>query len=713
MNKNYLFFNRKGQVTISMLLIFMLLFTIFTTFLVTTTEASRSYRFRESMDAAILSGGADLAKGINIYCNMSLIRSGLLIVYSILPIFLVMMPDKIVLIMNINEKIRKLSGHVANLQEYVPIIYTAKGMIDSYTTFFENYPKKNDQSSFFIILPNTLIDNLLNLDFELNLDKIKNPFILKDGFTAFGVREYNFLTKFKNNIYSTKDNFLDNYDIFINSCVVNKRNESFVDLTKAYDIDQFLRLWEFPEEEIEKMLENKLKGISTNLENIIYKIENYSGSFKDSAKKFLDLINKIKDSNVVNIIKKELEKEYNLILKKENLTKEDEQKLERLQDAIFFCNEINKKFIGLISDLNYIILLLNQINFDKQDENLSKNISSLYYTLTNMIMNINNLNYYINKLLENLNYLDIENIENEIIELKKYYYDSKTYESSIKYFWDLLENYKRESSKLMNEVLNNVVFYVLQEILAKAKNVLCGIPPFQIIFDLLNLREALKDIFTLDNSYIETIKKDWSDLQSFFESMENGTFSFISYYSPELSIPTNLFDKIANIPSSTQDLTNFILDNLNKLIIKINNEITKIVEDIINSIIPFDFIKELKNALIVGAITTFIKAFFTLGISLLIDFISSVIITLLTSLIINIIKDRITKPLLNFVNTTIKNKITNILDNMERLKSILNKIQDFQYLILRSIAYIRNLPNYISYYKFYIYDLIKEKAIFI
>ncbi|MGC9090036.1 MAG: hypothetical protein ACP5IV_07845, partial [Caldisericia bacterium] len=97
----YILFNKKAQITISILLIFMIITSVFSVILYSSVEANEGYIFRNNLDFAVLSAGSTLSKGINIYSSLTVTRLTLYMISNILWLIPFFSPEKIGIIKNI------------------------------------------------------------------------------------------------------------------------------------------------------------------------------------------------------------------------------------------------------------------------------------------------------------------------------------------------------------------------------------------------------------------------------------------------------------------------------------------------------------------------------------------------------------------------------------------------------------------------------------
>ncbi len=278
----YLFIPRKGQITISFLIIFVLLFSMFALTLYGSREMWASAKFRGAIDAAALSAGADMARGADLLITVTAIRVALFGVSMILYIASIPFPALFATATHINDLSRKISTLLREFSLYIPFTYLVKAEIDSYNIFEENFGIREQSSTNdygIVVIPNYSISHIKEDDFRIlpMPSELKDSVdMLKQGVSVFGYRKYSYLEQVKNNLnlkVSSTNNFeewLNNHDLQISSASIGKTENGGVDLNDVLKIDTFLKIWEGPKKMFEEPKEDKAE---TTIENILKKAQ--------------------------------------------------------------------------------------------------------------------------------------------------------------------------------------------------------------------------------------------------------------------------------------------------------------------------------------------------------------------------------------------------------------------------------------------------------
>ena len=280
-NKDYLYFSRKGQITISFLLIFFILFSVFAVGIFASREMWASAKFKGAVDAAALSAGADMARGADLFITITGVRLALFGISILLYIISMPCPGILPVAQSVNDLSKKISKMLGTFCCYIPAAYTLKAEVDAYKIFGKNFsPSEQGTSewSFYdygiIVIPNYSINGIANLLAKLNSrksdnkvseDSLQGTFLpttlgdsvdmLKQGVSVFGYRKLSYLEQIKKNL-GIKENYsevkgidsleewLNEHEYIISSAKINKREKIGVDLSDALKISNFLGKWD-------------------------------------------------------------------------------------------------------------------------------------------------------------------------------------------------------------------------------------------------------------------------------------------------------------------------------------------------------------------------------------------------------------------------------------------------------------------------------------
>jgi|GEM_PF-2186792 len=310
-NRKIMFMSRKAQITISFLLIFFILFSVFSIALFASREAWASAKFKGVVDAASLSAGADMAKGASLFIKVTAVRLVSFGISTLLYILSIPFPSLLATATSVGNFSKNISKALGQFSKFIPLIYTVKAEVDAYTTFRDNFTV-NDQGSSndfgIIVIPTHSIDKVIGLvkgesvNFDLlplpnNLDESID--MLKKGVTVFGYRKYSYLEQIKNNLnigntYSNLDksiiskvgNWINTHDFIISSSTICKTDPSTmgggIDVSDALKISKFLDSWDSGESEIEK--DAKEKGEDEAVKNIIDDILEQASNVVDTVR---------------------------------------------------------------------------------------------------------------------------------------------------------------------------------------------------------------------------------------------------------------------------------------------------------------------------------------------------------------------------------------------------------------------------------------------
>jgi hypothetical protein len=321
--KEYLFIPRKGQITISFLLIFVILFSMFALTLYASREMWASAKFKGAVDAAALSAGADMARGADLLITVTAVRVALFGISMILYIVSIPFPALFATANNVNNFAKEISKWLGTFSKYIPFIYTVKAEVDSYSTFKDNFGvKENDSPDDYgiVVVPTYSIKNLTEGNFQIlpvPSDMKAVTDFLKEGVTVFGYRKYSYLEQFGNNIGFKKaaslgvekaSEWVNNHDVIIVASKIGKTESSGIDLSDVVKIDSFLQRWEGKGDLLEKSNEDKagnsIGDILDKAQKIVEKVDitrgticfegndNYDNSLNKAA---VDAANDIKN----------------------------------------------------------------------------------------------------------------------------------------------------------------------------------------------------------------------------------------------------------------------------------------------------------------------------------------------------------------------------------------------------------------------------------
>lgn len=250
--KTFLFIPRKGQITISFLLIFVILFTTFMFGIVAEREMWTSGKFRSAVDAAALSAGADFARGADLFISLTAVRFGLFIISMVVYIISFVVPFPAA--QSFDSVAREISGWLGKFSGAVPMIYTTKAEIDAYKEFSKNFTESEQgikdwsiNEYGIVVIPNYFIENGMK---DMSTEKENSVEMLREGVSVFGYRKYSYLETFKNS-FNLAETFpgdlaewLKSHDFIISSSKIGKRSDTGIDLSDALIISNFLDLWD-------------------------------------------------------------------------------------------------------------------------------------------------------------------------------------------------------------------------------------------------------------------------------------------------------------------------------------------------------------------------------------------------------------------------------------------------------------------------------------
>ncbi|MGC8943939.1 MAG: hypothetical protein ACP5KX_07555 [Caldisericia bacterium] len=620
----YILFNKKAQITISILLIFMIITSVFSVILYSSVEANEGYIFRNNLDFAVLSAGSTLSKGINIYSSLTVTRLTLYMISNILWLIPFFSPEKIGIIKNICDNIKNVSKILGDVQHYIPSIYLIGGMIVGNLNYNENNKEFNA-----IIIPNYFLGKIINpkegeelLNLE-DLIKIENFYeIFTSGYTGIGLRKKNFVEKIRNIFNINKKTIFDDYELFINSSEIYKRTKNeyaILDLSVVINLDKILTGWEnknleYISNEIASEYEQRVKPIYECLINSLRDGNTKRGcminkSLKDLIEGSEDLKNKIDEfknclSQLNNIATSEKIKYTNLL--NDELSKEEpdqdlisyyRSQIQYFQNIIDGIPSLYQKLEDLRKQLNENILFnnygtatstLNDINsiLAKLNDD-SEKTTNIAYGLFNEVNTLNNnINYLtslINDIITKCSNINYNSVLKNIID-----YLSKFLLNPIKPAKDEIEslNYK------FNILKGNISCYK-----TKVKNIIIDsleIGKFINLFsnynfssenddsNFLSFIDAIGSIFSfniddekIDKKEEEDIKNKINNFIGFAKSLKDtfinlitGKSNLYSYYSPQLSLnmPKEIIAKIyKSIPDEILYFDSTIEKNLDDL----------------------------------------------------------------------------------------------------------------------------------------------------
>lgn len=328
----YLFIPRKAQITISLLLIFTIVFSLFGFGIYLSREMISSVDFRNAVDAAAFTAGSDLSKAINLYITIVGIRLVIFGVSVVLFIVSLFVPQVFNICRDIINKLRDAGHSLEYASRYIPVLYTGIAIVDTVTAFNKNLLLNGESTSdaHIIVIPTALIEKLLDTKVDLtsknlfpietNYDKtpsaedVASTFeFLTKGFTIFAYRKRTTIEKLEekiskalNETNKNKPNFLDDTDFLLIETYPIRRSNTGVSLGDAINISNvlvniengFLRESQDEETKATKQEVKEIQckyyygGLNTFLENL--KNGNYLNS--------LNL--QVSDSNKDNIIKR-------------------------------------------------------------------------------------------------------------------------------------------------------------------------------------------------------------------------------------------------------------------------------------------------------------------------------------------------------------------------------------------------------------------------
>ena len=295
--EEYLFIPRKGQITISFLLIFVILFSMFALTLYASREMWASAKFKGAVDAAALSAGADMARGADLLITVTAVRVALFGISMILYIVSIPFPALFATANNVNNFAKEISKWLGTFSKYIPFIYTVKAEVDSYSTFKDNFGVKENGSPDdygIVVVPTYSIKNLTQGNFQIlpvPSDMKSVTDFLKEGVTVFGYRKYSYLEQFGNNIglkesassgVEKASEWVNNHDVIIVASKIGKTESSGIDLSDVVKIDSFLQIWEGKGDLLEKSNEDKAG--------------NSIGDILDKAQKIVEKVNNTRDT---------------------------------------------------------------------------------------------------------------------------------------------------------------------------------------------------------------------------------------------------------------------------------------------------------------------------------------------------------------------------------------------------------------------------------
>jgi len=192
MKKEFLFIPRKGQITISILLIFIIVFSTFSFGLYASRQVISTVNFRNAVDAASLSAGADLAKGIGLFITLTGIRLVLFGVSIIVGVIGFLVPGAAGASLKIVETLPKVSHVLEYISRYIPVIYTALATKDAYSTFTKNLQDSGESTNdaHLIVVPKAFLENLGNsISGEDKINSFKSLFPLNVNYNSYPTEE--------------------------------------------------------------------------------------------------------------------------------------------------------------------------------------------------------------------------------------------------------------------------------------------------------------------------------------------------------------------------------------------------------------------------------------------------------------------------------------------------------------------------------------------
>jgi hypothetical protein len=723
--KDFLFFNRKAQITISVLLIFFLIFQMFSIVFFSSTESLREYEFRNAMDLALLSAGADLSKGIQLYCTASVIRLALFGMFTLVWLTVFIAPDQIETIINVTENIRKLSNAIGKLQEEIPLIYTIKAEVDAYRTFNNNYMYTDAQVVIF--LPNSLFNgkisgNLNSKDFYENLKDVDS---LKEGFFGLGSRKYTLLLQLKNKLIKSSDessSYLDTHDVFINSCKVEKRENSEIDLSVAKKLNEFLSCWddldnklnEEAQGKIQKEAEDALRAVKDGVAELKLEIRTFEGQPAITyPEKYFP------SGEIVGLFESAIEIIQNRQSQSDDITSLGNLKTEFMSEELRFKGDILslKGALGEILSKIELIQISQEPNNQYEGKAKEADLTWLQTLLNNVTANISTLKR------------DINSIKQIIEGTKEILGEYGISTGSLDTYKKNLDDFEKEIDKLDGSIKS---FESTMEITGNGfvksvtasvkKLVECGKNANEAFESIKGLRVMI-DIATLNGVDLISNPGKISDFKEVITKISGGDFSFISYYSPELSMPDKLISNIANLPVNSDEL-------INKISVKVNAAIDGFLSEsavnVLNGILsgPIEGITKIESKIseqilmqiAFSAAGALVKGALSFGIGALLGIIQGVVIGLvqgfITKIVVNFVVDNIGKglisPLVNEISDIIKGLVNKFI-RKEDMEDLFRVFKNLDILIPRLIGqfYPR---DYINFDRYYLQKLIRLGA---
>ncbi len=440
-SKDYLYFSRKGQITISFLLIFFILFSVFAVGIFASREMWASAKFKGAVDAAALSAGADMARGADLIITLTGIRLALFGISMLLYIISIPVPEIFPVADSVNTLSKKVSKILSTFSRYVPGVYTLKAEIDAYRIFIKNFSLRdqginkwtfNDYG--IVVIPNYLIKKIPTLfNGKVSASSLQQAFLptnledsitmLQQGVSVFGYRKLSYLERVKKNLgisteYSsiggvgTLEKWLNEHEYIVSSAKISKTETdktetdkkpcSGVDLSDALKISDFLSKWDSSESNAlrDKASSNaKNTQINDTLEKVLNEADSVVQSVSDNIAQAIYLV----DSGDCNssFPNKSVCKAKDIIDKKiPNLTNDgydcNSSCINKINAWINFCKQNNRgagedfaadiaymhsESIGLEDDIkNYRNLLNTWKNGDKDPpalNNLKDTITSI------------------------------------------------------------------------------------------------------------------------------------------------------------------------------------------------------------------------------------------------------------------------------------------------------------------------------------------------
>ena len=704
------------------------------------TESLRSYEFRNAMDLALLSAGADLSKGIQVYCTASVTRLVLSAIYSIVWLTVFLAPDQIGTITDVTSNIKELSKGIGALQKKIPLIYTVKAEVDAYSIFNKNY--KYDDGKVVIFLPNSVFNDII--DGRNNfLYSLKSADSLKEGFFGLGIRKYTLLGQLKNKLFKNNqdsDSYLETHDVFINSCKIKKREKSAIGLSAAEKIDEFCSCWEGgPDEELSEEEQDKIKGeVEGTLDEILKAINKLKKEIKDVLENPVGNASNFFPPGYPHIGSYQVSNAIEYLNLKENKTKEDEENIGTLcqyqGDFELYEGNFSNNNFHLYQYLNSASSNITYINstYKKSakngqfvDEGEAKKFES----------DVKSLKEYLNKpLLTTIGFQisTIDSIQGEISDtkniLKSYNlptikgvldgYSGKLeeYEGKIKSLQDSIKYFQgavRTSGKNFTKKIKHSAEKTFK------KTVECSTEGFEALNSIKGLR-VISDIATLNAPDLISHPGMILKFQDEVLALIKGDFAFISYYSPELSMPETLINKVKNLPTSSDELIKPISENIANAI---NSLVGGSAEELLDSIVkgPIENIKEIGNnignqivkAIALSAAGTLIKGALSFGAGALLGIIQGVITTAVQSFIPKIVTgfivNEIEKGVINPLIGEITKKVFKDIIPKQLFDPVFKVFRNIKLLIPRLIGQLCP-PDCLTFNRYYLQKMIRWEA---